>query len=154
MDSRPGWDQYFLNIAKQVAERSTCLRAKIGAVIVCDKRILATGYNGAPSGIPHCLEVGCFVHETRDPEGLVEQNCLRTIHAEINAIVQAARHGISIEGASIYLTHSPCVNCLKVIINAGIKIVHYGKVYKPYSPFGESLINLSGIKMETIQQEC
>lgn len=147
MNSRPSWDQYFLNIAQQVAERSTCPRAKVGAVVARDKRILATGYNGAPSGIPHCLEIGCLIHETKNPEGLVEQNCLRTIHAEINSIVQAARHGVSIEGASIYLTHSPCINCLKVIINAGIKIVHYGKVHKPYPSFGEELINLSGVQM-------
>ncbi len=90
---RPSWDQYFMTITRQVAERSTCLRAKVGAVIVRDRSILATGYNGSPAGLPHCLDVGCLIYESRNPDGEIEQNCYRTIHAEINAITQAARNG-------------------------------------------------------------
>jgi len=89
---RPSWDQYFMTITREVAERSTCLRAQVGAVIVRDRSILATGYNGSPAGLPHCTEVGCLIYESRTPDGEVEQNCYRTIHAEINAISQAARN--------------------------------------------------------------
>lgn len=127
---RPSWDQYFMTITRQVAERSTCLRAKVGAVIVRDRSILATGYNGAPAGLPHCLDVGCLIYESRTPDGEIEQNCYRTIHAEINAITQAARNGSAIRDADIYVTHTPCIHCLKVLINTGISRVYYGKPYK------------------------
>src|ERR1700675_2217082 len=98
---RPSWDQYFMTITRQVAERSTCTRAKVGAVIVRDRSILATGYNGAPAGLPHCLDVGCLVYKSQTPNGDFEENCFRTIHAEINAIAQAARHGVAIRDAAI-----------------------------------------------------
>jgi dCMP deaminase len=127
---RPSWDQYFMTITWQVAERSTCLRAKVGAVIVRDRSILATGYNGSPAGLPHCLDVGCLIYESRTPDGEIEQNCYRTIHAEINAITQAARNGSAIRDADIYVTHTPCIHCLKVLINTGISRVYYGKPYK------------------------
>jgi dCMP deaminase len=127
---RPTWDQYFITITQQVAERSTCLRAKVGAVIVRDRSILATGYNGAPAGLPHCIDVGCLIYESRNPYGEVEENCYRTIHAEINAIAQAARNGAAIRDADIYVTHTPCIHCLKVLINTGIKRIFYGKAYK------------------------
>ncbi len=127
---RPSWDQYFMTITRQVAERSTCTRAKVGAVIVRDRSILATGYNGAPAGLPHCLDAGCLIYESRTPDGELEQNCYRTIHAEINAITQAARNGSAIRDADIYVTHTPCIHCLKVLINTGIKTVHYEKPYK------------------------
>lgn len=127
---RPTWDQYFMTITRQVAERSTCLRAKVGAVIVRDRSILATGYNGAPAGMPHCLDVGCLLYESRTPDGDVEQNCWRTIHAEINAIAQAARNGATIRDADIYVTHTPCIHCLKVLVNTGIRRVYYGREYK------------------------
>ena len=130
MSDRPSWHQYFLTITRQVAERSTCLRAKVGAVIVRDKSILATGYNGAPSGMPHCLDVGCLIYRTQTPTGDLEENCWRTIHAEINAIAQAARNGGAIRDASIYITHSPCVHCLKTLVNTGIKNIYYEKPYK------------------------
>lgn len=130
MSERPSWDQYFLTITRQVAERSTCLRAKVGAVIVRDKSILATGYNGAPAGLPHCTAVGCLIYESRTPSGETEVNCFRTIHAEINAIAQAAKNGASIRDADIYITHTPCIHCLKVLINTGIKRVCYEKPYK------------------------
>src|SRR6185295_12940973 len=106
MSDRPSWHQYFLTITRTVAERSTCLRAKVGAVIVRDKNILATGYNGAPAGMPHCLDVGCLIFTSRTPTGEVEENCFRTIHAEINAIAQAAKNGASIRDADIYITHT------------------------------------------------
>src|SRR5208282_4014584 len=127
---RPSWDNYFMTITREVAERSTCLRAKVGAVIVRDRSILATGYNGSPAGMPHCNEVGCLIYESRTPDGEVEQNCFRTIHAEINAITQAARNGAAIRDADIYVTHTPCIHCLKVLINTGFRTVYYGKEYK------------------------
>ena len=128
--TRPSWDQYFLTITRQVAERSTCVRAKVGAVIVRDKNILATGYNGAPAGLPHCLDVGCLVYTSRTPSGELEENCFRTIHAEINAIAQAAKNGASIRDADIYITHTPCIHCVKVLINTGIKRIFYEREYK------------------------
>jgi dCMP deaminase len=122
-----------MTITRQVAERSTCTRAKVGAVIVRDRSILATGYNGAPAGLPHCLDAGCLIYESHTPDGEIEQNCYRTIHAEINAITQAARNGSAIRDADIYVTHTPCIHCLKVLINTGIKIVYYEKPYKPHT---------------------
>jgi dCMP deaminase len=130
MSDRPSWDQYFMTITRQVAERSTCTRAKVGAVIVRDKNILATGYNGAPAGLPHCTDVGCLVYTSRTPAGETEENCFRTIHAEINAIAQAAKNGAAISGASVYITHTPCIHCLKVLVNTGIKHVYYEHEYK------------------------
>lgn len=122
-----------MTITRQVAERSTCLRAKVGAVIVRDKNILATGYNGAPAGLPHCTDVGCLVYQSKTPSGEVEENCYRTIHAEMNAIAQAAKNGVSIRDADIYVTHTPCIHCMKVLINTGIKRIFYEKEYKLYS---------------------
>ena len=130
MSVRPTWDQYFMIITQQVAERSTCTRAKVGAVIVRDKNILATGYNGAPAGLPHCTELGCLVYRSQTPTGEVEENCFRTIHAEINAIAQAAKNGVSIDNADIYITHSPCMHCLKVLLNTGIQRICFEKPYK------------------------
>lgn len=119
-----------MTITRQVAERSTCPRAKVGAVIVRDRNILATGYNGAPAGLPHCAEVGCIIYESRAPDGNVETNCYRSIHAEINAITQAAKNGSAIAGADIYVTHSPCIQCMKVLVNTGIRKVFFEKPYK------------------------
>lgn len=130
MSDRPSWHQYFLTITRQVAERSTCNRAKVGAVIVRDKNIVATGYNGAPAGMPHCTDVGCLIYESKTPNGDTEENCFRTIHAEINAIAQAAKNGAMIKDADIYITHTPCIHCFKVLINTGIKRVLYEKPYK------------------------
>ncbi len=127
---RPSWDEYFITITREVAERSTCLRAKVGAVVVRNRSILATGYNGAPAGMPHCLDVGCLIYESKTPSGDLEQNCFRTIHAEINAIAQAARNGSRIEGADVYVTHTPCIHCLKVLVNSGVERVCYEKAYK------------------------
>lgn len=130
MTVRPTWDQYFMTITRQVTERSTCLRAKVGAVIVRDKNILATGYNGSPAGLPHCYDAGCLIYRSTTPSGEVEENCFRTIHAEINAITQAAKNGAAIRGADIYITHTPCIHCFKVLINTGIRRIFYEKPYK------------------------
>ena len=130
MTDRPSWHQYFMTITRQVAERSTCLRAKVGAVIVRDRNIVATGYNGSPAGLPHCTDVGCLVYSSRTPSGENEENCFRTIHAEINAIAQAAKNGASIRDADIYITHTPCIHCMKVLLNTGIRAIYYEREYK------------------------
>jgi len=122
--TRPSWQDYFLEITRLVAKRSTCLRRGVGALIVKDKRILATGYNGAPSGLPHCLDVGCLREELGTPSGERHEIC-RGIHAEQNAILQAALYGVSIKGAALFCTHQPCVLCAKMAINAGIQQIIY-----------------------------
>jgi len=121
-EHRPSWDEYFMEITQQVARRSTCMRRHVGAVIVKDKRILATGYNGAPSGFAHCAETGCMRETLHIPSGERQEIC-RGLHAEQNAIIQAALHGVSVAGADLYGTHQPCITCAKMIINAGIKRV-------------------------------
>ena len=119
MGKRPSWDAYFMSIARLVAGRSTCLRRHVGAIVVKDRRILATGYNGAPAGLPHCDETGCMRERLRVPPGERHELC-RGIHAEQNAIIQSANYGTGIDGATIYSTHHPCSVCAKMIINAGI----------------------------------
>lgn len=126
--SRPTWDEYFIEITHLVAKRSTCLRRQVGAVIVKDKNILATGYNGAPSGVSHCLDVGCLREKLGIPSGERHELC-RGLHAEQNAIIQAAKHGTGIEGSTLYCTTMPCIICSKMIINAGIKRVVYEMGY-------------------------
>lgn len=124
--TRPDIDEYFLKIASVVAERSTCLRHHVGAVAVRDKHILATGYNGAASGLKDCLELGCLRNDMDIPSGTRHEVC-RAIHAEQNAIIQAALHGVSLEGATIYVTHSPCILCAKMLVNARIiRFVTFG----------------------------
>lgn len=118
--TRPEIDEYFLKIASVVAERSTCRRHHVGAVAVRDKHILATGYNGAAAGLKDCLELGCLRDEMNIKSGTMHEIC-RAIHAEQNVIIQAALHGVSLEGATIYVTHSPCVLCAKMLVNARIK---------------------------------
>jgi dCMP deaminase len=148
MTERLTWQQYFMTITRQVAERSTCLRAKVGAVIVRDKNILATGYNGAPSGLPHCTEVGCLIYESRDPNGELVENCFRTIHAEINAIAQAAKNGAGIRDAEIFVTHTPCIHCVKVLINTGIRLIHYEKPYRLDSIL--EILKPTGVRVERV----
>jgi dCMP deaminase len=126
--SRPSWDKYFMEITSLVASRSTCLRRKVGAVIVKDKRILATGYNGAPRGLPHCEEIGCLREKLNIPSGEHQELC-RGLHAEQNAIIQAAMYGTRIEGSQLYCTDQPCITCAKMIINAGIIKIFYRKSY-------------------------
>ena len=127
-DRRPAWNDYFMEIAALVAKRSTCLRRAVGAIIVKDKRILATGYNGAPSGIAHCAEVGCLRETMQIASGERHELC-RGIHAEQNAIIQAAYHGVPIQGASLYCTNLPCSICTKMLINAGIQKIYYRSGY-------------------------
>ena len=125
--TRPHIDEYFLKIASVVAERSTCRRHHVGAVAVKNKHILATGYNGAPSGAKDCLELGCLRDELNIPSGERQEIC-RGIHAEQNVIIQASLHGVSLEGGTIYATHTPCVQCAKMLMNAGIKrYVSFGR---------------------------
>jgi len=124
---RPDSDEYFLKIASVVAERSTCRRHHVGAVAVRNKHILTTGYNGAPAGFKDCLELGCLRDEMKIPSGTRHEIC-RAIHAEQNVIIQAALHGVSLEGSTIYCTHTPCVLCAKMLVNARIKrFVSFGK---------------------------
>ena len=118
---RVSWKDYFMNIAREVATRSTCDRKHVGAVIVREKTILSTGYNGSIKGLPHCDDVGCE---------MVDGHCVRTTHAEANAIVQAAKNGIQINQSEIYVTASPCYDCFKLIANAGIKIIYYDEFYR------------------------
>ncbi len=125
---RPSWDEYFMEIAHLVKKRTTCLRRQVGAVIVKDKNILATGYNGAPSGVEHCLTTGCLREKMGIPSGERHEIC-RGLHAEQNAIVQAAKHGTSIKGSTLYCTHQPCGICAKMIINAGIEKLVYEDGY-------------------------
>ncbi len=126
--TRPTWDEYFMEITHLVAKRSTCLRRQVGAVLVKDKNILATGYNGAPSGVAHCLDVGCLREQLQVPSGERHELC-RGLHGEQNAIIQAAKHGTSIEGATLYTTTMPCVICTKMIINSGITRIVYEEGY-------------------------
>lgn len=126
--NRPSWDQYFMDITRLVATRSTCLRRQVGAVLVKGRNILATGYNGVPSGITHCDTDGCLRARLNVPSGERHELC-RGLHAEQNAIIQAARHGINIDGATLYCTTMPCIICTKMIINAGINRVIYAEGY-------------------------
>ncbi len=142
--NRPDWDEYFLEIAHVVAKRSTCLRRHIGAVIVKDKQILTTGYNGAPSGLAHCLELGCLRDELGIPSGTRHEIC-RALHAEQNAIIQAALHGISTKGSTLYCTHQPCILCAKTVINAGIKRVVFEGHYPDQS--ARDILNEAGIEL-------
>jgi len=119
--ARVSWERYFMNLAVQAATRSTCPRKHVGVVIVRDKNVLSTGYNGSIRGAPHCTEAGCLMENG---------HCVRTVHAEANALVQAARNGIRLEGAEIYVTASPCFHCFKLIVNAGIRSIHYGEFYR------------------------
>jgi dCMP deaminase len=125
---RPTLDEYFMEIASIVAKRSTCLRNQVGAVIVKEKRILSTGYNGAPRNLEHCLDIGCIRQQNNIASGTRHELC-RAVHAEQNAIIQAAIHGVSIENATVYCTHQPCILCAKMLINANIKKVVYGTLY-------------------------
>ncbi len=127
--TRPSWEEYFMSIARQVSTRSTCLRRQVGCIIVLEKRIVSTGYNGAPSGLPHCAEVGC-VRETRGVASGERHELCRGLHAEQNAIIQAAMHGTAVRGGSMFCTHKPCILCTKMLINAGVLRVYYAQGYE------------------------
>jgi dCMP deaminase len=142
--SRLSWDEYFMEITKLVARRSTCLRRQVGAILVKDKKILATGYNGAPAGLDHCADVGCLRQQLDVPSGERHELC-RGLHAEQNAIIQAAYHGVSIGGATVYCTNLPCSICIKMIINAGIMDVVYLDGYA--DDLSLELIERSNVKL-------
>jgi len=143
-DARPSWENYFMDITLLVAKRSTCRRRAVGAVVVKDKRILTTGYNGAPSGIKHCLEIGCLREDLNIESGQRHELC-RGIHAEQNAIIQAAFHGVSIRGATLFCTNLPCSICAKMIINAGIRKIFYRSGYA--DPMSNEMFGEAGIEV-------
>jgi dCMP deaminase len=145
---RPSWDEYFISIASNVKERSTCLRRRVGAIVVNDRRILATGYNGAPSGFKHCSEVGCVRLDGEVPAGERHELC-RGIHAEQNAIVQAAAFGVCIRNSTLYCTHFPCALCAKMIINAGIRRVVVADDYP--DALSKTLLGEAGIEIHTLR---
>lgn len=139
---RPSWDNYFMEIASIVATRSTCDRAQVGCVLVRDKAILSTGYNGAPSGMDHCDEVGHLMEDN---------HCVRTVHSEANAILWAAKIGISIAHSTLYCTHRPCLNCLKLIVMAGVRRIVYKQDYGPMSVFEVKITAKAGVQVEKLK---
>ena len=146
-DTRISWDEYFMEMAKLAARRSTCLRRQVGAVIVQDKHVIATGYNGAPKGIPHCAEMGgCYREQNNIPSGERHELC-RALHAEQNAICQAAKRGISIEGGTLYCRMTPCRTCTMLIINCGIKRVVCQQRYH-VAEESEAMLKMAGIELE------
>lgn len=140
--ARPSWDEYFMELAQVVAKRSTCNRRSVGAVLVRDKRILTTGYNGSPPGQPHCTDEGCL---------MVDNHCVRAIHAEQNAIIQAALHGIDLRGSTCYVTSSPCVHCSKMLIAAGIKRIVYLESYT--EDIGQRMAREAGVELERFERK-
>jgi dCMP deaminase len=149
-DQRPSWDEYFMALVDQVAKRATCDRGKSGCVITRNKRIICTGYVGSPPGFPHCDEVGHLLKKVIDEDGTVRQHCVRTIHAEQNAICQAARHGLSLEGTTLYCTMEPCRVCAMLIISVGIRKVI---VKRRYHAGGETreLFRTAGIDLIVLE---
>ncbi|MDQ0158686.1 ComE operon protein 2 [Alkalibacillus salilacus] len=138
---RISWDQYYMSQSHLLALRSTCERLAVGATIVRDKRVIAGGYNGSPSGSVHCIDEGCK---------LIDGHCVRTIHAEVNAILQCAKFGVATEGAEIYVTHFPCLNCCKTIIQSGIKKIYYAHDYKNH-PYAIELLQEAGVEFEKVE---
>ena len=147
---RQTWNEFFMSVADLVAQRSTCLRRKVGAVAVKDKRIISTGYNGAPSGMKHCAKLGCLRQELGIPSGQRHEIC-RAVHAEQNVIVEAARFGIPLAGAELYCTTLPCLICAKMLINCGIKRVFYREEYS--DPMTIAMFNAAGVELVKLGQE-
>ncbi len=149
---RPSWDEYFLELAHTAAKRATCDRGRSGCVIVRDKQILVTGYVGSPKGLPHCDDVGHFMKKVVHDDGSVTQHCMRTVHAEQNAICQAARRGMALEGGTLYCRMTPCRTCAMLIINCGIERV---VCQFRYHAGGESeeMFHLAGVKIDFINEE-
>ncbi len=141
---RPSWTEYFMSIAKLVATRSTCLRREVGAVLVKDKRILATGYNGAPTGIRHCEETGCLRERLKVNSGERHELC-RGLHAEQNVIIQAAYYGVSTKGTNLYATHMPCIICSKMLVNAGVEKIFFLDGYP--DPLAEEMLDEANIEV-------
>jgi len=152
VDRRPSWDKYFINISKEIAKRATCDRGRSGCVIVKDKRIMATGYVGSPSGLPHCDENGHLMMTVVDEDGTKRLHCVRTTHAEANAIAQAAKHGVSIDGATLYVKMEPCLDCAKLIINSGIKRVVCEKRYHA-AKLTREFFKHAGVKLKVLSDE-
>ena len=148
-DGRPSWDEYFLEIAQIVSKRSTCLRRKVGALVVKKRRILATGYNGTPSGIKHCAQVGCLRAKLKISSGERHELC-RGLHAEQNTLLQAALYGISLRDSIVYITNQPCIICAKMIINAGIKEVVIAGNYP--DKMAREFLDEAGIKIRKVQK--
>jgi dCMP deaminase len=146
---RPSWDEYFMSIARLIAGRSTCMRRQVGALLVRDRRMLATGYNGAPAGLPHCDETGCVRAERGIPPGERHELC-RGIHAEQNAIIQSANYGTGMSGATIYTTHHPCSVCAKMIVNAGIVRVVTDDGYP--DDLASSMLTQAGVHVVTLRE--
>jgi dCMP deaminase len=151
MQDRPTWDAYFLEMARVISRRATCLRRRVGALLVREKRILATGYNGAPAGLPHCEEVGCQRERLGIPSGQRVEMC-RALHAEQNAIIQAALHGVTTRGAVLYCTTQPCVTCAKMLINAGIVRVVYEGDYA--DPMALEMLREAGVEVAQVRDEA
>ncbi|MCC5909668.1 MAG: cytidine/deoxycytidylate deaminase family protein [Clostridiaceae bacterium] len=147
---RPSWDQYYMEMAEVIKKRSTCQRRQVGAVIVNNKRILTSGYNGVPTGIKHCQEAGCLRDELGVPSGERHELC-RGLHAEQNAIIQAALHGVNIKESTIYVTHKPCIICTKMIINAGIKEIIFKGDYP--DSLSEEMLQEAGIIVEKYTED-
>ena len=145
---RPSWDEYFLEVACLVAKRATCLRRSVGAVLVKDKRILATGYNGSPKGMAHCLDTGCLREKLKVPSGQRQELC-RGLHAEQNVLIQSALYGISSENSTLYVTNQPCVICAKMIINAGIKEIVISDGYP--DELAKKFLKEAKIKIRTVK---
>lgn len=147
MLERPDWDSYFMEVAEIVSKRSTCIRRRVGAIIVKDRRILSTGYNGAPTNLLHCSEKGCLREKLKIASGERHELC-RGLHAEQNAIIQAAYHGVCIKGAVLYSTHLPCSICMKMLINAGIKSIIYKDGYP--DELSIEMISEAGIELRKV----
>lgn len=146
---RPSWDEYFFQITELVASRSTCLRRKVGAILVRDKRLLSTGYNGAPQNLEHCLDKGCLREKMNIPSGERHELC-RGIHAEQNAIIQAARHGVSVVGSTLYCTTQPCVICTKMLINAGVVEIYCREGYP--DELSEQMLAEAGVELIKVER--
>jgi dCMP deaminase len=144
---RPSWNDYFMGIADLVSGRATCIRRKVGAVLVKDRRILCSGYNGAPAGLPHCGETGCLRRQLNVPSGVKHELC-RGVHAEQNVIIQAAYHGVAVAGASLYCTNQPCSICAKMLINAGINEIYFRDGYD--DPLAMDMFDRAGVILTKI----
>ena len=142
--TRPSWERYFMSIAQQVATRSTCLRRQVGCIMVLERRIVSTGYNGAPSGLPHCEEVGCIRESQRVASGERHELC-RGLHAEQNAVIQAAMHGTAVRDSTVFCTHKPCILCTKMLINAGVRRVFYREGYE--DSMADEMANEAGMEL-------
>lgn len=144
---RPSWDDYFMEVLDSVSKRSTCDRGRVGCVIVKDRQILVTGYAGAPAGLPHCDDVGHQLKKTIHEDGNITEHCVRTVHGEQNAICQAAKRGVGIEGSTVYVRMTPCRTCAMLLINCGVKNVYCERKYHAGTE-SEEMLKTAGIKIE------